>query len=178
MAVLNVHERSLACAGHRLGELLDRIVDLDEGLWPSATWPPMRLNGPLGVGARGGHGPIRYEVTQYVRGQWVRFQFAAPTGFHGFHEFEVESLDNERAIVRNTLAMRLTGTARLTWPLVFRPLHDALIEDGLDQAERLATGASTDSRWSPYVHLLRSVIRRLPGSPANSGSARQRKSSQ
>jgi hypothetical protein len=56
--------------------------------------------------------------------------------------------------------MRTTGPARLSWPLAFRWMHDACLEDALDRAEAACTDtAPPPSRWSPYVRLLRSLAR-------------------
>jgi hypothetical protein len=53
----------------------------------------------------------------------------------------------------------MVGPARLSWPLVFRPLHDALLEDALDNAERQVTGRlQLPARWSPYVRALRRIL--------------------
>ncbi|MEM1418366.1 MAG: SRPBCC family protein, partial [Myxococcota bacterium] len=51
----------------------------------------------------------------------------------------------------------------LYWSLVVRPLHDALIEDAFDNAERALTGdVARPARWSLRVRLLRRVLDRLP----------------
>jgi hypothetical protein len=171
MAVLNVHERTLACSHEAIGALIDGLAGEQDGLWPRRAWPPMRFDRPLGVGASGGHGPIRYTVTSYVPGCWIRFGFTGPRGFRGFHEFAV-SQAGDRAVLRHTLAMRLRGPARLSWPLVFRPLHDALAEDSLDCAEQAVTGqAGEPARWSPYVRLLRRLLRRAAEQAAAGASA-------
>ncbi|MFJ9342145.1 hypothetical protein ACIRP0_23010 [Streptomyces sp. NPDC101733] len=48
--------------------------------------------------------------------------------------------------------------ARVTWPLVWRHLHDACLEDALDRAERAcADRVARPARWSPYVRFLRAV---------------------
>jgi hypothetical protein len=110
--------------------------------------------------ASGGHGPVRYTVTHYVPGCWIRFGFTAPRGFGGFHEFAVSRV-GDRAVLRHTLTMHQRGTARLSWPLVFRPLHDALVEDSLNCAEQAVTKqVGEPARWSPYVRLLRRLLRR------------------
>jgi hypothetical protein len=57
--------------------------------------------------------------------------------------------------------MRALGIARLTWPLAIRWMHDALIEDSLDHAERTVTARIHDARWSIFVRLLRAVSRRV-----------------
>jgi hypothetical protein len=152
MAVLNVHQRRLAVSPDEAGSLIDSLAGPDDRLWPHHAWPPMRFDRPLAVGAVGGHGPIRYVVSHYVPGQWIRFRFTGPRGFDGFHELTVSTQD-DGTLLRHTLSMRLHGWARLSWPLVFRPLHDALIEDGLDRAGVVGRPA----RWSPYVRLLRGL---------------------
>lgn len=53
----------------------------------------------------------------------------------------------------------MTGLARLSWPLVFRPLHDALIENVLDNAARHVTGhLERPTRCSSYVRALRRIV--------------------
>ncbi len=161
MGVYNVHERLLAAKGSEVGALVDTVsAGRGDRLWPGTPWPAMKLDRGLSVGAAGGHGPIRYTVTAYVPGTWVRFTFTGPRGFHGFHEFAVLPVDAERTVLRHTLAMRTTGLARLAWPLVWRPLHDALVEDALDRAELACTnGTARRAHWSPYVRLLHTLTR-------------------
>jgi len=119
----------------------------------------MRFDRPLAPGAVGGHGPIRYVISHYVPGRWIRFTFIGPRGFDGFHEYAV-CTEDRRTVLRHTLAMHVRGPARLTWPLVFRPLHDALVEDSLDRAEQATTGGiARPTRWSRYVRLLRWCFR-------------------
>ncbi|WP_330335514.1 SRPBCC family protein (plasmid) [Streptomyces sp. NBC_00536] len=163
MGVYNVHERLLAAKGSEVGALIDSLSDgVADRLWPQQKWPALEFDRPLAVGATGGHGPVRYAVTAYVPGTWVRFTFSGPRGFHGFHEFAVLPVDAERTVLRHTLAMRTGGLARLTWPLAFRSMHDACLEDGLDRAELACTGTvARPARWSPYVRLLRALERRV-----------------
>lgn len=164
MPVYNVHERVLAAEASEVGALIDSLsggtADRPDRLWPHPKWPAVELDRPLTVGAVGGHGPVRYTVAAYVPGTWVRFAFSGPRGFDGFHEFAALPLDGERTVLRHTLAMRTAGPARLSWPLAFRWMHDACLEDALDRAEAACTGTvSQPSRWSPYVRLLRSLAR-------------------
>lgn len=49
------------------------------------------------------------------------------------------------------------GSARLNWPLLFRPLHDALIADCLATAVRAVGGVPSGRSWSPRVVVLRQV---------------------
>ncbi|TQF02774.1 SRPBCC family protein [Kitasatospora acidiphila] len=160
MAVYNVHERLLPAKGTEVGALIDTLADTGDLLWPNHKWPSMRFDGPLAVGAVGGHGPVRYTVDAYVPATWVRFGFTGPRGFHGFHEFTALAVDEQHTLLRHTLAMTARGSARLSWPLAWRPLHDALLEDSLDRAETACTGTvAHPARWSPYVRLLRAIVR-------------------
>ncbi|MGW4030400.1 SRPBCC family protein [Streptomyces sp. NPDC004838] len=168
MGVYNVHERLLAAEKREVGALIDSLSGGDDRLWPHRVWPAMKLDRALGEGAAGGHGPVRYTVTAHVPATWVRFTFSGPRGFHGFHELTVLNAPDGHTLLRHTLAMNVRGPARLTWPLFFRPMHDALVEDALDRAESACTGAvARPARWSPYVRLLRSLARSrargLPG---------------
>ena len=54
--------------------------------------------------------------------------------------------------------MKTHGLAVLSWPLIFRPLHDALIEDSLTCAEVRLELKPKISNWSTWVKLLRWVI--------------------
>lgn len=160
MAVLNVHERLLPAGVTAVGDLLDSLATEGDRLWPGVQWPPMLLSDGLAPGSRGGHGPVRYTVCAYAPGQWVRFTFSGPRGFHGFHEYSVHPVDAEHVILRHTLTMRARGPARLTWPLAYRHLHDAVLEDSLDRAERVVTGhVARPARWGRYVRLLRGFAR-------------------
>ncbi len=153
--MLNVHERTLAAPATDVGALLDGLASPSDPLWPRHLWPPMEFDRPLGVGAVGGHGPIRYTVESYTPGQQVLFRFTAPRGFHGTHGLQVHPLDAGHTLLKHVLEMRTTGFATVSWPLVFRPLHDALLENALDRAEDSLGLASSRSRWSLWVRVLR-----------------------
>ncbi|MFB8777895.1 SRPBCC family protein [Streptomyces broussonetiae] len=155
IVVLNVHERALPASPERVGALIDSLGSGDDRLWPP-DWPPVRFEGPLAVGVAGGHGPVRYRVSHYVPGQWVRCRFTGRGGFEGFHEFAVESLGGDRAVLRNTMVLRPSGIRVLGWLLFFRPLHNTAFEQCLDRAELAVTGhVMRPVRWSRYVRLLR-----------------------
>ncbi|KOX12499.1 hypothetical protein [Nocardiopsis sp. NRRL B-16309] len=167
MPVYNTHERRLDASPDEVGALLDTLATDDDRLWPHGSWPAVFLDGPIAVGAAGGHGPVRYTVEEYVPGRRLRLRFGAPRGFDGFHEFTVRPDPSGGTVLAHLLAMRTHGPAVVSWPLVFRPLHDALLEDLLDRAEH-AVGARvrTPARWNAWVRLLRVVLRRVPRTSA------------
>ncbi|CAM5230143.1 hypothetical protein SALBM135S_08299 [Streptomyces alboniger] len=148
----NEHERVVDAPAPVVGALLDRLSAPDDPLFPTPVWPAMTLDGPLAVGASGGHGPVRYRVAEYEPGRRVRFAFTAPD--EGFHEMTVEPVDGGRCRVRHVLRTRLRGRDRLLWPLVVRPVHEAMVEETLDNVERAVGTLTRPARRSPRVRLL------------------------
>jgi hypothetical protein len=142
----------------------------------------MEFDRPLSVGARGGHGPIRYFVEEYVPGECVKFRFTGPRGFDGFHGYERIRTTADTAVLRHTLEMTTHGLAVLSWPLVYQPMHDALIEDTLATAEASLGQASHIQPRSLWVRFLLWVVsrgqaraqvtpsQRLKGMPASNRS--------
>lgn len=120
----------------------------------------MRLDKPLSIGATGGHGPIRYSVVAYEPGQRVAFEFISPRGFVGRHWFEVLGHEPTGAVLRHTIDMSLEGAALLSWPAAIRPLHDALVEDALTNAQVALGEQPTPAPWSAWVRVLRRLISR------------------
>jgi hypothetical protein len=163
----NIQNRELAAPADRVGALIDRLAGPDDILWPAREWPAMRFDKGLTVGARGGHGPIRYSVAEYVPGRRVRFEFDPRIGVTGHHEVRVEPLGAERCRLVHELVGRTHGRMILGWPLMLRWLHEALIQDLLDNAERAVAGEPRrPARWSWWVRLLRRVMgRRRPAAP-------------
>lgn len=158
MAVLNIHTRRVPGTVAEAGALLDSLASEDDRLWPGRRWPPMRFDRPLGAGAAGGHGPVRYTVEEYQPGLRVRCRFTGPRGFDGFHEFTVRPAGDEAVKLEHLLVLRLRGPARLTWPFGFRWLHDACLEDCFDRAELALTGSvRRPARWSLPVRALRAL---------------------
>jgi hypothetical protein len=165
LRVVNVHERAIAASAGRVGALIDGLASDDDQLWPWDRWPAMKLDRPLGVGAVGGHGPVRYFVEAYEPGRLARFRFTGPRGFDGYHEYQVDDLDSVPARLRHAIDMHARGRANLTWPMVFGPLHDALIEDSLERAAVRCGMPPQPRAWSPWVRFLRWVLARLRASP-------------
>lgn len=163
MRVVNIHERRFRSSPESAARLLDSLSSPQDALWPSQHWPRMRLDRPLALGATGGHGPIRYSVVAYEPGKRIAFEFLSPRGFVGKHWFEVSGDGASGATLRHTIDMSLVGTALLFWPLAIRPLHDALVEDALTNAQIALGEPPTPVPWSPWVRLLRRVVgRRAP----------------
>lgn len=160
MRISNIHERSFAAPPGAAGRLLDGLSGRPDPLWPTEHWPPMRFDRPLAVGAVGGHGPIRYRVAEYAPGSHIVFGFTGPPGLTGTHEWRVEPA-GEGCRLRHSIEGAATGRMLVAWPMLFRPLHDALIEDALDKAERDLTGTVDRPRsWSWRVRLLRRAATR------------------
>lgn len=166
MRILNVHQRVLAATTETVGALLDGLASPEDTLWPHDRWPAMRFDRPLGVKAHGGHGPIRYTVEAHEPGRRVVFRFTGPRGFDGTHTFEIEGITATRTRLLHVVEMRTHGAALLTWPLLFKPLHDALLEDALDRAERAIGGHPAPRSWSRRVRLLRRGLARRGSSPS------------
>jgi hypothetical protein len=151
--IRNVHERRLNAEPATVEALLARLASPDDRLWPAHRWWPQRFDGGLTVGAKGGHGPVRYKV-ESVGPHRVVFRFPVQGGFLGTHRLEVFP-DGDGSILRHTLELRTVGRARLLWPLI-RPLHDALLEDCMDNAVRATGGTvAAPARHSAYVRFAR-----------------------
>jgi hypothetical protein len=161
LRALNVHQRTFPLSPAHVGALLDQLAAPEDPLWPFERWPRLRLDRALARGASGGHGPIRYCVEGYLPGHRVVFRFTAPRGFVGTHVLEVEEAEGG-AVLRHTISMELRGWALVAWPALFRPLHDALIEDALAKAGRSLGLDATSPPWSPAVKGLRWLLSAIP----------------
>lgn len=159
MRVLNVHRRVLAASPADVWAVIEKLGAPDDLLWPADSWPRLRFDRlPVAPGSRGGHGPIRYEVTGLEPGRKLTFRFLAPVGFDGTHAFELLPQTTGGCELVHTIAMDARGPAVVAWPLVFRPLHDALLEDLLDRAAALTGTMGEWAEWSAWVRVLRVLL--------------------
>ena len=78
MQILNIHERELKAPAVQVGALIDTLASAGDRLWPRHSWPHMQFDRPLGVGADGGHGPIRYRVEAMIPADMSGFVLPAP----------------------------------------------------------------------------------------------------
>ncbi len=160
MQVRNIHSRLLQASPKEVLTLFKTLATTDDRLWPTDHWPPMRFRHGLVEGAKGGHGPIRYTVVEYDPNGYVCFSFRKPHGFHGTHALLVEAEKESLTRISHTIDMRVKGTGILSWSLLFRWLHDALIEDAFDKIQTQLEPASTPtSNWIPWVRFLRWLLR-------------------
>lgn len=158
MLIRNVHERILDGDLIAAGRLLDNLAGPDDRLWPTNRWPAQRLDRPLGIDARGGHGPVRYVVDAYEPGRHVSWRFLPPTRLEGRHWVDVVEHGAGEVRLRHVVAAEASVLGWLWWAVVLRWLHDALIEDAFDRAEAELTGRVRDpARWSWWVRVLRAL---------------------
>jgi hypothetical protein len=160
MKINNIHQRTLSLSLDDAKKLIDHLASEQDILWPHQKWPAMKFDSGLKIGAQGGHGPIRYNIVEYNPGNFIRFQFTAPSGFNGYHAFKLKQLDASNVHLSHEIKMEIAGPALITWPFIFRPLHDALMEDAMTRAEQFAKMTTRPIRWSFWVRLLRSMFKR------------------
>lgn len=151
----NIHERIVEAPADVIGTLLDGMGRAGDRLWPTPAWEPMILDRSVQVGAAGGHGPIRYRVVEHEPKRRVRFAFDPECGLEGTHEMTVTPLGPERCQVRHVVDAEPRGAMRVFLPLVVVSMHDAVLEDLLDNAERAGTGSvRRPAQWSSWVKAL------------------------
>lgn len=158
MKIYNVHERRLNTTADSVGILIDSLGGEDDQLWPWDAWPPMKFDSPLKEGARGGHGPVRYRISEYVPGRRIEFMFdtsGLTEGLDGRHLFEIVCR-SEYLVLRHIVDAECDFKSWMKWHVLVGPMHDALLEDSLDRAEKKLHGKlSTKAVWSPWVRFLR-----------------------
>jgi hypothetical protein len=131
----NVHEREIAAPAAVVGEILDTVGGADDRLWATDIWvaEPVVFDRPLGVGASGGHGSIRYSVLEYEPSRRIVFEFSPGGGLSGTHRFELERLGADRCRLRHLLEAETSRWMRPLEPILIG-WHDAMVETALDSA--------------------------------------------
>jgi hypothetical protein len=163
MRIYNRHDRKIQAPAADVGAYLDSLSGPADRLWPADDWPAMKFDTSLREGARGGHGPVRYRVTEYMPGRRVVFQFEGgglTDGLDGRHFFEVIARQN-CTLIRHVVDADCDLRMWAKWHILIGPMHDALIEDAFDRVEQRIHGAFLKrSPWSPWVCLLRKMRKR------------------
>jgi hypothetical protein len=134
MKVENIHTRMYPVEKELIWSYIEKISSKEDQIWPFENWPRMILRPKLSVGASGGHGPIRYFVEAIDIGKRIVFRFTSPKGFVGTHSLEMEQVADQVKL-SHKIEMEISANALLSWPLIIRPLHDALIEDAFTKLE-------------------------------------------
>ncbi len=153
------HWREIDAPAANVGALIDTLGSEHDRLWPSAAWPTLAIgfDRELGVGAKGGHGPIRYVVSGYTPSEGVEFRFDPRSGVEGTHRLYVQTLGPRRSRLTHIVDANLGLRYAIMLP-AFRAMHDAVLGDLLDRAELHATGRlprpSVTPRWLLAVYAI------------------------
>jgi hypothetical protein len=158
MKVINIHKREINRPKHEVAKLFKTLASENDLMLATDKWSPMLLDKGLQVGSKGGHGAIRYFVTDYQQDNSIKFQFDL-AGFDGFHKFDLTELETDKTELSHIIDIRTTGSATLKWALAIRWLHDAYIEDAFDKVENHFTKGKKRSEWSWWVKALRKIMR-------------------
>lgn len=158
MKVINIHKRVLNQSISTIGKLLNTLASDNDMMLATNKWSPMKLDKGLKVGSKGGHGPIKYFVTEYQPDKSITFQFDL-TGFNGYHRFDINELEPNKTEITHIIDVTITGLAALKWVIAIRWLHDAYIEDAFDKVENYFTNDKKNSRWNLWVKILRKVMK-------------------
>ena len=159
MNVVNIHKRIIDQPKFEVAKLLKTLSTKDDKVWPNKNWPDMRFINGIKVGAKGGHGIIRYSVEEYILGDLVVFKFLKPKGFNGIHKLEIQEIDTITSEVKHSIIMKTEGLASLQWVFIIRWLHDALIENAFDTIENNFLEVEKFTKWSLWVHIWRYILK-------------------
>lgn len=158
MKVLNIHKREIKQTKNEVAKLFRTLATETDLILATDKWPRMKLDKGLQVGSKGGHGPIKYFVTDYQQDNSITFQFDM-TGFNGSHKFEIFEIENNKTLLKHTIVMTTTGSATLKWALAIRWLHDAYIEDAFYKVENYFSKDKKYGEWSWWVKILRKTMK-------------------
>ncbi len=157
MKVLNIHKRVINQPKEQIAKLLNSLATENDQMFAD-KWPRIKLKNGKKVGSKGGHGPIRYTVSEYQEGERIQFEFTRPLGFHGYHVFSIQELGAHQTELEHVINMETKGFGTLKWMIAIRWLHDALIEDSFDKVANQFSAKKTKTTWSLWVRFLRKII--------------------
>ncbi len=155
MKVINIHQRVIHQPKAKIAALMDTLATSNDQMLAIDKWPRMKLKDGKTVGSKGGHGPIRYTVSDYKAGEYIQFEFSRPLGFHGHHAFQIQELGADKTELKHIIDMNTKGTGTLKWLFAVRWLHDALIEDAFDRVANHFSPVATTTDWNWWVIFLR-----------------------
>ena len=158
MKVINIHKRILDQPIQKVAERLATLSKENDVIWPTEKWPKMQFKNGIGLGAKGGHGPIRYSVEKYNPLEIIQFRFLKPNGFNGIHKFELRELADKKTEIKHTIDMNAKGKGILIWLFAIHSLHNALIEDGSDKLENSFSPINKKTQWSLWVKMVRYLL--------------------
>lgn len=158
MKVINIHKRVIKQPKTAIVKLFNTLATENDLMLATDKWSPMKLDRGLEVGSKGGHGPIKYFVIEFIPEKSITFQFDM-IGFNGFHRFDIIELEPNRIELSHIIDMSTSGSATLKWAIAIRWLHDAYIEDAFDKVENHFTTHKKMSKWSLWVRILRKMMK-------------------
>ncbi len=159
MNVINIHKRVINQPKEDVSKLLTTLATEDDKIWPNEKWPTIRFKDGLRVGSKGGHGIIRYRITKYNFEDSIYFKFTKPSGFNGHHNFKINQLEPHKTEVVHCIDMKTMGMSTFSWVFIIRWLHDALIEDALDNIENHFSVHRKNTKWSLWVRFWRYILK-------------------
>jgi len=160
MRVINIHKRTINQPKAKVSLLFKTLATNDDEIWPSEKWPAMRFNEGLKVGAKGGHGIVRYTIVSFKEGEHIKFKFTKPEGFIGTHKLMIKEFSDIETEMIHEIKMNTSFKRTILWTTVIRWLHDALIEDAFDKVENHFSSKVKETKYNFWVKYLRQNYKR------------------
>lgn len=144
--LVNIHRRTVPGTLATAMDLFGTLATDADRVWPADRWPRLSFRDGLVPGSAGGHGPIRYVVAAHEPGRRVEFAFTPPAPITGGHSLEISGPEEGPVTWTHTLTLTAPDPVRAGLVL---PLHDACLEDLLDQVEAASAGQPLRRRPLP-----------------------------
>lgn len=158
MKILNVHKRIINQPLNTVADLLSTMSTSSDKVWPTENWPRMTFDDGIKVGAKGGHGPIKYDVEIYDPNKLIQFRFTQPRGFNGIHRFDLRNISNHQTEIKHTIDVKASLIGTFQWVFYIKWLHNALIKDGFNKLENHFSGSKKSTEWNWWVKFLRALL--------------------